>query len=411
MMEQENINTDSKQEIKHYTNTIEPIDGNLNLPEDNKDLNITPDINNNINPSPLNIKKRLSIEILRQIMRDQNISYEEKEKINKLIQEIRDKDYTMSYSDFNGANDDLVQSLNQNKQVLEDPGVLKLPNSLDYDIELYKIGRKCHGLKGRYGIIKNGKLYSSDKPLQSLKEKDFEKLKDKTDFLKDAEIIKEFRDLNSGGEWPPKDKQYRIRINYQPDPEKKEKEKESTITLYFQDEHQMKEVELALYNISKPVEFKTKAKTICDNLNNIFLKGKRLYTILKILSVKNKIKKRKATFLKVENITKQKINAKFKEEFLNNQIVNESIKINEPINKSENSSKYKVRGVNKPNEFRNEEIPLSDFMPLISKASTTEDQISMKKSLNNMINQYNLLKNEIPEDIINEAEQETNRGK
>ena len=231
MMEQENINTDSKQELKQYTNAIEPIDGNLNLPEDNKDLNITPDINNNINPSPLNIKKRLSIEILRQIMRDQNISYEEKEKINKLIQEIRDKDYTMSYSDFNGANDDLVQSLNQNKQVLEDPGVLKLPNSLDYDIELYKIGRKCHGLKGRYGIIKNGKLYSSDKPLQSLKEKDFEKLKDKTDFLKDAEIIKEFRDLNSGGEWPPKDKQYRIRINYQPDPEKKEKEKESTITL------------------------------------------------------------------------------------------------------------------------------------------------------------------------------------
>ena len=68
-MEQENINTDSKQELKQYTNSIEPIDGNLNLPEDNKDLNITPDINNNINPSPLNIKKRLSIEILRQIMR------------------------------------------------------------------------------------------------------------------------------------------------------------------------------------------------------------------------------------------------------------------------------------------------------------------------------------------------------
>ena len=63
-MEQENINTDSKQELKQYTNAIEPIDGNLNLPEDNKDLNITPDINNNINPSPLNIKKRLSIEIL-----------------------------------------------------------------------------------------------------------------------------------------------------------------------------------------------------------------------------------------------------------------------------------------------------------------------------------------------------------
>jgi hypothetical protein len=43
------------------------------------------------------------------------------------------------------------------------------------------------------------------------------------------------------------------------------------------------------------------------------LERKNLYTILKILSVKNKIKRRKATINKVETTIKSKINASFSE--------------------------------------------------------------------------------------------------
>ena len=102
-------------ESKDFINTIQPVDANLNLQEENPNIDISqnPKI---FNPNPQNVKKRLSLEILREMLRDPNISIDEKEKINKLIQETREKDYTMSYYDLNGANEDLVQSINQNKE-------------------------------------------------------------------------------------------------------------------------------------------------------------------------------------------------------------------------------------------------------------------------------------------------------
>ena len=268
-------------ESKDFINTIQPVDANLNLQEENPNIDISqnPKI---FNPNPQNVKKRLSLEILREMLRDPNISIDEKEKINKLIQETREKDYTMSYYDLNGANEDLVQSINQNKESLEEPGLLIFPNNINYDIEFYKLGRKCHGLKKRYAIIKNGKLYSSDKPLKDLQEKDFEKLKDKTEFLIKAEINKETKEVNSGGEWSSKEKENRIRVNFIPDPKKPEEP--SSFFLYFEDERQMKEVDLALYNLSRPPEFQLEAKNSLDKLNNIFLYGKKLYTMIKILA-------------------------------------------------------------------------------------------------------------------------------
>ena len=400
---------------KNGSKNIQPIDPNMMLQELYPNMNGNQSLNK-INLSPLNIKKRLSLEILREMLRDKNISIEEKENIEKLIQEIREKDYTMSYADFNGANEDLVKSLNQNRETIEEPGLLNFPESLNYDIDFYKMGRKCHGLKKRYAIIKDGKFYSSDKPLKDLKPKDFEKLKDKTQFLQGAEFYRERFELNSGGEWPEKDKENRIRVNYIPDPNKKEEE--YSFFLYFQDERQMKEVDLALYNMSKPLEFKASAKKVLGRLSNILLQGKKLYTILKLLALKNRVKKRKATFNKVENIIKGKIkiNANFNEEFLNTNLLHD--KYIDIINPQEieidNGSKRLGAGnigenISFPKDIinqDNDEFPISDFMPLISKASIINEKVPMKKSLNNMINTFSILRKEIPEDIIKEPGEE-----
>ena len=402
---------------KDFINTNQPVESYLNLQEENPniDLSQNPKI---LNPSPENIKKRLSLEILREMLRDQNISIDEKEKINKLIQETREKDYTKSYCDLNGANEDLVQSINQNKESLEKPGLLIFPNNLNYDIEFYKLGRKCHGLKKRYAIIKDGKLYSSDKPLKDLQEKDFEKLKDKTEFLRKADIRKETPESNSGGEWSAKDKDNRIRVDFIPDPKKPEDK--SSFFLYFQDERQMKEVDLALYNMSRPPEFKVDAKNTLDNLNKIFLYGKNFYTILKILAVKNRIKKRKANFNRVENIIKGKINVEFNEDFLKTQLLEEKIKISinssNPVESESAKKKLKAPIPEKEEEIISlpkdininknlDGLPLSDFMPLVTKATIINEKNSMKKSLNNMINTFNILRNEIPEDIIKESDE------
>ena len=400
-------------ESKDFINTIQPVDANLNLQEENPNIDISqnPKI---FNPNPQNVKKRLSLEILREMLRDPNISIDEKEKINKLIQETREKDYTMSYYDLNGANEDLVQSINQNKESLEEPGLLIFPNNINYDIEFYKLGRKCHGLKKRYAIIKNGKLYSSDKPLKDLQEKDFEKLKDKTEFLIKAEINKETKEVNSGGEWSSKEKENRIRVNFIPDPKKPEEK--SSFFLYFEDERQMKEVDLALYNLSRPPEFQLEAKNSLDKLNNIFLYGKKLYTMLKILAVKNRIKKRKANYNRVENIIKGKINAEFNEDFLKTELkekITISVHSSHPPEEVDTNKNLKAAMKEKesiPKEINinqnMEGLPLPDFMPLVTKATIINEKIPMKKSLNNMINTFGILRNEIPEEIIKDPEDE-----
>jgi hypothetical protein len=50
--------------------------------------------------------------------------------------------------------------------------------------------------------------------------------------------------------------------------------------------------------------------------------------------------------------------------------------------------------------------PLPDFMPLVTKATILNEKIPMKKSLNNMINTFGILRNEIPEEIIKEPDDE-----
>ena len=406
----------SNKENKIDDNKIEPIDPTLNLQEEHPINEINTKILD-VNKTPQNMKKRMSIELLHQMLRDKTMPNEEREKINKLIQEIKDKDYTISYSDLNGANQDVIQKMEENKQFLEEPSLLYFPTTLDYDIEFYKLGRKCHGLKGRYAIIKDGKFYSSDKPLKELQPKDFEKLKEKTEFLKDAVISGEIKEISSGGEWSSKDKEYRIRINYYPDP-KKPKE-DSSFFLYFKEESEWKEVELALYNISKPEDFKASAKKNLDRINEIVLKGKKLYSIIKILSVKNKIKKRKAMFYKTEKLVKGKINAKFNENFLKTkkvdiiEIDNKSDKLSresseknslekKPINEGEMEENLKGK---RPMDIKDNTFIISDFMPLISKAEIDNQNMAIKKSLNDMFKQFQILKDEIPQEIIKEPKE------
>ena len=98
-------------------------------------------INNKIEVA--DVKKRLSMEILNQMKKDPGISYEEQEKIDNLINEVRENRYYLIYSDLNGANQDLMSSLNQNAESIDKPGLIYYPNTLNFDVKLYKIGRKC----------------------------------------------------------------------------------------------------------------------------------------------------------------------------------------------------------------------------------------------------------------------------
>ena len=380
-------------------------DENININEQNDQSN------SNIKDSnTLKIKQRLSISLLHQMQRNPKISSQEKAKINEIIEEVKTKNYLYGLSDLNGANKDLIISMNQKKENITKPGIVQLPDSIDYDIEFYKIGKKCNGLKKRYAIIKKGRLFSSDKPLKQLDKK---KLKEKTQFLEGAEIycdtIKDQRE--EGGEWANKNKKYRIRIDYLED---KVKNNYSSFFLYFDDKKEMNEVNLALFNICKKDNYKLIAKNTIQNLKQILIDGNKFYTILKILLVKSNFKKRK-TSNSINDNSIQHSAIKFKNNNIidkgnNNIIKKDEIEIgNSSIKDDKIPNLY---GKKQPNKTNNYSLQLSENMPLISNMLSGKEKNNNKNeiSLNDLITKIHSLKNIIPKNVLKEQNDEENKN-
>ena len=106
---------------------------------------------------------------MKEILRNIN-SEEEKEKINNLVKKIKENDYYYIYDDVNGSNSDIVQFFEKNTTKINKSFLIIPCENLNYEIELYKIGKTCENLKQRYVIIMDRKFYSSKKPLSQINE-------------------------------------------------------------------------------------------------------------------------------------------------------------------------------------------------------------------------------------------------
>ena len=354
----------------------------INEINNNKNKNSIKKNNVNNNITQLNIKQQLSISLLNKMQNTSDFSSEEKQKLKEIIQDIQNKNYFYSLSDLNDANKDLITFIDQNKEKITKPQIIQLPDSLNYDIEFYKIGKKCSGIKKRYAIIKDGKLFSSKKPLKELKNTDKKNLKEKTKYLEGAEIIQETIDNQSrdGGEWSNRNKKYRIRINYLED---KKKLIYSSFFMYFDDMKELNEANYALFNISKKDNYRTVAKNNMNRLNKILLNGNKLYTILKILTVKHMEKNKKSSNIINNKSYKKSINNNITKEIITQKddinIINTSIKEEQEPNIYTNK---KLKKENNKNKF-------SDLIPLISSISSLNNE-----SKNEILNKYFINENE-----------------
>ena len=168
----------------------------------------------NLNPSPeAFIKSKLSLGLIEQILRKPNLTEDERQRYNEIKEEINRYNYYYIYDDVNIHDYNLIRNL----KGADMEKSIKIENDinidLNYDIEFHKIGTRCKGLKERHAILKNGKIFSSTKSNNELKDiKELKDLKDKTPFLQDAEIIKETKtdneNIKSKGEWGSKTKNY-----------------------------------------------------------------------------------------------------------------------------------------------------------------------------------------------------------
>ena len=358
--EQEESERDQEEEL-------EGVDPNLNLQE-----NISND-NNEILVSK-DAKKQLSLSLLAILLRSKNISNSDKVKYKNLIQKIQNSDYYYIQADLLNQNNN--QYLNQiyGNNLLESPVTYDIHDSLNYDFEFYKTGRKCGGLKKRYGIITNNGFYSSKVPLEKF---NIDKAKEKTTYLNDSIINIENR-LSTGkenGEWKNKEKDYRIRINYK-DPYVNNN-KWYSYFLYFSTEKQMREVGIMLFGMTTTNDDKKASNKTLKNMSNTLIQSNLLYTVLKILSVKNRIKKRK-TFKNVLIIG-------FKGELTGK--LNLGTPVFERLSLQRKETQ-KLKAFQKK-ILHNFKVSYNDSIPLISSINGTSNL--KKNSLNNIIEKFKKL--------------------
>jgi hypothetical protein len=196
-----------------------------------------------------------------------------------------------------------------------------------------------------------------------------------------------------------------------------QKPKESSFFLYFDDEKKMKEVDLMLFGITLSEKYKKIIKRHLCDIDTKLTQGNLFYTILKILSVKNKIKNRKITMQKINDTLKghmfgklniekkmlERLSIKRKESMKKeNIIVNAFVEKKEPP-KNEPMPVFRDKP---PKIVKPFEKQYSDFMPLITNVSPLSDNNKSykQKTLNELIKKYKSLRDEIPDDIINEED-------
>lgn len=191
---------------------IKGVDPNLEIDTRQKISIINPNLDLRENFNVTDNKKRLSIELINEIINSENVPEEEKEKYREIQKKIQTH-YYYCFEEIHGNNFHMIKYFEDNEMIMENKIILNLPEQLDFDIEFYKIGKRCNGLKKRYAFIKRNGFYSSKNPLEK---KDEKKMKDKTQYLPDSQVLIQRKDEigKNEGEWSNKNKIYRIRINY-----------------------------------------------------------------------------------------------------------------------------------------------------------------------------------------------------
>ena len=419
------LKNNSKDIAIESSKKIEPVEPHLHLPREIQELkNKFKIIANSKIESSNNIKKRLSIELLNEILRTSELTKEEAKNIENLIQKIENNKYYYCYGELFHPNSSIIIYFDQNETTLKKPLLINLPDNLNYDVELYKMGKTCSGLKKRYAIIKRGGFFSSKRPLNQINESNQNTLKDKTPYLSGSKIFKEKKDdpNRTKSEWSNKNKIYRIRIDYPMDHYKNtERAMYSSFFLYFENKNEMEEVELMLFRFALSEENIQVIKKHLLFMNKLLTKGNKIYIIMKLLSVKNKIKKRKIVMDKInESINKElfgelNIERKFlkrlslqrKETFQNN------LKIDEP-HEPECKPVFRAQPLKIVKSY---EKQYSDFIPIIMNISSnysysiynTNPKLNSKKSLNDLENKVKVLKDEIGY-YINEEKNKNSEG-
>ena len=336
------------------------------------------------------LHSKMALEIMEQMKKGKDLSsLINRDNIISLIDKIKQDEskYYLCHIDLKKGNEMVLANITNQEKIVYEKIKKEIKEKCDFDVIFYKIGEKCNGWKKRFAIVVRGGLYSSTKPLKQFEK---EKAKDKTKYL-DKSIVtleKEMKGKKNLPEWHEPSLKYRMKVEYDPNKiaNNGKPGTKKWFVFYFHSEEQMDIVRELLFGGSNQDEI------IINNITNMISSIERNFTfygILKMLSVKNKIKKRKNLLHELKNYSDKHLNGliSFGQNTFHKNLVEKYQKKMERL---------RARPKKKLNY-----LP-SDFQPIITSLPIEDinlDQEGDFKTTNEMKNRLVQLKNSFPNDF------------
>ena len=236
-----------------------------------------------------NMPMILSVHLLEIMIRnkeDMNIIFKRKNYKNILEDIKKTNNYFEIYK---AIQEKEIRNLNEiiyeNKKYINKPILmLNVSSKEEIELEFYKHGSLFKNpIRQRFGIITNGKFYSSIDPIEKF---NVRKAKEKTMFILNArEIIKEDYEMVNSKEWHNEDKKFRIRIIYNTDDNKI-----NNFLIYFFEEKERDDILELIKLMRLKMTIKEPANVALLSMEKKFNQKNKFYMILKILAVKRKLK-------------------------------------------------------------------------------------------------------------------------
>ena len=370
------------------------------------------------------IYSKMAIEIMEQMKKGKDTtSLVNKDNILSLLEKIKENDsnYYYCHTDLKKGNDIGIANFTKHEKIIYEAIKKKIEEKCNFDVIFYKIGEKCNGWKKRFAIIVRGGLYSSTKPLKfyvNFKGNLKDVAKEKTRYLDKSIIsLEQYKfDQKNLPEWQEPNLKFRMKIEYDPNralaTEKKNngKKKRKWFVFYFETAEKMEFVRELLFGMDDNDEIVIRNLSLMQkSIEGSF----NFYGILKMLAVKNKIKKRKALLNQLKGKSNQSVTGLIN---FGKRLIKKNF-----VEKHNNSKINKLKAAPAPKRKKKFEYVPSDFQPIItslpknypddnkdiyfslgeSSINNIYDDDTLFKTQNEMDNKINKLKNCFP-NILND---------
>lgn len=251
------------------------------------------------NKTELELHKRIAKELMKEMESDKDMNVIiNRDKVFSILEKLENKSsYIPIHEQLTSNNGKEIETMEKNNNYLFDNLLRKIQNTLQFDVELEKHGKSMHCTVNRYAmIIYPEGIYSMKKPLSSDGKFDRSQAKDKTSELERCTFFPE-EIQTTKTDWSVPSKKFRLRLTY---PQIEKKDQKDHMYLYFTTEERRKQAE----DLLKLIKLRKKDQLLdgpLQNMSKTIEYSNVLYSVMKLINVKNKVVNNKQLLFSFKN--------------------------------------------------------------------------------------------------------------